>query len=99
MPFAIELDGIFTPEMTKIATVNGASIPSGVIMRDGSEGGLDGQAVDFQGPYAMAISAEVEAMGIAAGNDGAAAVIGGSAYTVLAVTPGRNGISILRLEE
>ena len=99
MPFAIELDGIFTPEMTTTATVGGVSIPSGVIMRNGVESSLDGQAVDFQGPYAMAISAEVEAMGITVGNAGAAAVIGGSAFTVLAITPGRNGISILRLEE
>lgn len=98
----LELDGIFNPELTIAATIDGASVPSGVIPRIGEEyrlaGGGFGREIEHDGPFALAIASEIAALEVQAGDNGDTIVIGSEEYTILNISASRNGIATLRLE-
>lgn len=99
MPLELELDGIFSPELTTPATLNGASIASGVIPFIDRSDRLSGDAVDHEGPYVLALTGEMRAMDLQTGNDGDGLTVGDIDYTVVGVDHGAFGVSVLKLEE
>lgn len=99
MPLELELDGIFSPELTTPATLNGDAIVSGVIPFIDRSDRLAGDAVDHDGPYALALTGEMRAMDLQTGNDGDELTIDAVDYTVVGVDHGAFGVSVLKLEE
>ena len=60
---------------------------------------FEGEVIDHQGPAALAVPAQVQALAVEAGNEGDTLTVAGADYTVLAIKPGRSGIALLTLQE
>ena len=81
------------------ATINGGPGTIAVILNPDGETVLDGELIKHTGPFALAKKADIEALGIEAGNDGDTVTIGGVDYTVLTIDPDGSGLVMISLEE
>ena len=82
---------------TTMATVGAASFP--VVLSRDAGASLAGEMLDHNGPYALAASADVEALAMAVGNNGDTITINGADYTLLAIDHDGSGASVLLLQE
>lgn len=99
MPIELEIDQMVNAESGVQLILNGVKTDAFIIPMLDGQVSFRGDMVERTGPHALAVTADVVALGVVAGNDGDIVTIGGADYTVLAINKDGHGGALLILQE